>query len=37
MGGTLELTTAIDQGSTLWVELPLAEGSAEHPDDARER
>jgi signal transduction histidine kinase/CheY-like chemotaxis protein len=25
MGGTLELTTAIDQGSTFWVELPVAE------------
>jgi PAS domain S-box-containing protein len=25
MGGTLELTTAIDQGSTFWVELPMAE------------
>jgi PAS domain S-box-containing protein len=25
MGGTLELTTAVDQGSTFWVELPVAE------------
>jgi CheY-like chemotaxis protein len=25
MGGTLQLTTAIDQGSTFWVELPAAE------------
>jgi PAS domain S-box-containing protein len=25
MGGTLELTTAVDQGTTFWVELPVAE------------
>jgi PAS domain S-box-containing protein len=28
MGGTLELTTAIDHGSTFWVELPAAERPA---------
>jgi len=27
MGGTLDLTTAVDQGSAFWVELPLTESS----------
>jgi PAS domain S-box-containing protein len=35
MGGTLELTTAIDQGSTFWVELPIAGDPLHHP--GRER
>jgi len=29
MGGTLELTTTIDHGSTFWVELPLTESLAD--------
>jgi signal transduction histidine kinase/CheY-like chemotaxis protein len=29
MGGTLEVTTTVDQGSTFWVELPLTERLAE--------
>jgi signal transduction histidine kinase/AmiR/NasT family two-component response regulator len=29
MGGTLEVTTIVDQGSTFWVELPLTERLAE--------
>ncbi|HEU4400194.1 MAG TPA: PAS domain S-box protein [Actinomycetota bacterium] len=33
MGGTLELTTAIDQGSTFWVELAAAERPVDAPPD----
>jgi len=33
MGGTLELTTAIDQGSTFWVELAAAERPVDAPTD----
>ena len=32
MGGTLEVTTTVDQGSSFWVELPLAERLAERVD-----
>jgi PAS domain S-box-containing protein len=34
MGGTLELTTAIDQGSTFWVELPVVERPVPPPVDS---
>jgi PAS domain S-box-containing protein len=37
MGGTLDLTSTPQQGSTFWVELPLTEGLAAHTDHARER
>jgi signal transduction histidine kinase/ActR/RegA family two-component response regulator len=32
MGGTLELATTVGQGSTFWVELPLAEGPVQRAD-----
>jgi CheY-like chemotaxis protein len=32
MGGTLELTTAVGQGTTFWVELPLTEGPVQRAD-----
>jgi signal transduction histidine kinase/CheY-like chemotaxis protein len=32
MGGTLELTTTINQGSSFWVELPLTESPAERAE-----
>jgi signal transduction histidine kinase/ActR/RegA family two-component response regulator len=32
MGGTLELATAVGQGSTFWVELPLAEGPVQRAE-----
>jgi K+-sensing histidine kinase KdpD len=33
MGGTLELTTAVDQGTPFWVELPVAERPVPPPED----
>jgi signal transduction histidine kinase/CheY-like chemotaxis protein len=33
MGGTLELTTAVDQGTTFWVELPVAKRPVLPPED----
>jgi PAS domain S-box-containing protein len=33
MGGTLELTTAVDQGTTFWIELPVAERPAPRADE----
>jgi signal transduction histidine kinase/CheY-like chemotaxis protein len=34
MGGTLELTTAVDQGTTFWIELPVAERPVPPPEDS---
>ena len=35
MGGTLEVATTLGQGSTFWVELPVAEGRSSGPSASR--
>jgi hypothetical protein len=37
MGGTLEVASELGQGSTFWVELPVAEGPVERAERTQER